>query len=492
MSARALPLLTACAGGLLLTACAGGTDTAQPHVTHGSSPQTTPSVATGTGSAGPTTPSTPTTTQTVPGLVTGLGAALHDELRSVVEVTWEQSAEAAGYISYSFDEHETLTTPAATFTAGAQRLLLLGIPYEEEVTWQLVLTDAHGVESTSEPRTRLTGNLPAGLPVPTVEASEPDLWEPTGRYLLASVNEREGGWLGGTYWKFIIDRQGRVVWAMDTPDEHWSIFLRVSYDGDDILWDEATYWSDWDSGARSRIHRMKIDGTIVESYDTPGLHHAFTELDDGTLVWGAAQGYATETLQKLNPDGSTETIWDCAVFHDEVGTNDTCQSNTLYWHEPTDTFLYSFYTTDTLVEIDHVTGETLSAWGTLSDWTFDPEKSRFSWQHGCYYTEEGTLLLSSKYSDGHTLQTVAREYIVDDKSRALREVWNFGEDGGLFADTAGEAHRLPAGNTLHNYGSSGRVREVTSDGQIVWDIDWPGERLIGRSVFLNDLYVFHP
>ena len=97
-----------------------------------------------------------------------------------------------------------------------------------------------------------TGPIPADLPMPTLLVSEPELWEPSGRYLLTSINETDGGWRGGTFWKFIMDRKGRVVWALETPEEHWSIYLRVSYGGTDILWDEATYWSDWDSGGALR------------------------------------------------------------------------------------------------------------------------------------------------------------------------------------------------------------------------------------------------
>jgi hypothetical protein len=43
---------------------------------------------------------------------------------------------------------------------------------------------------------------------------------------------------------------------------------------------------------------------------------------------------------------------------------------------------------------------------------------------------------------------------------------------------------------LHNYGSSGHLREVTPDGEIAWEVEWPGTRLLGRSVFIDDLYTF--
>ena len=221
------------------------------------------------------------------------------------------------------------------------------------------------------------------------------------------------------------------------------------------------------------------------------LNHVFRELADGTLVWGATNG-SSETLEKMNPDGTQETIWNCRSFHQSLDINRSCQSNTLYWHEDTDTFLFSFYTTNTVVEIDHQTGETLRQWGgdLPQSWDFDPANSVFEWQHGANYTDTGTLLLSTEVPGEY--ETAAREDEFDDASETLVEVWNYGLGEGIYGDTAGEAHRLANGNTLHNYGSAGHLREVTADKDIVWEVSWSGNKLLGRTVFLEDLWAFAP
>jgi hypothetical protein len=80
----------------------------------------------------------------------------------------------------------------------------------------------------------------------------------------------------------------------------------------------------------------------------------------------------------------------------------------------------------------------------------------------------------------------------------LRQVWAYGEDQGIEGKYAGEAHRLENGNTLHNFGTGARMREITPDGDLVWDVKFPGGntggngRLQGRSVFITDLYDFAP
>jgi len=85
-----------------------------------------------------------------------------------------------------------------------------------------------------------------------------------------------------------------------------------------------------------------------------------------------------------------------------------------------------------------------------------------------------------------------REYELDETQGVLRQIWSFGEGEGILMESAGEAHRLPGGNTLHNMGSGTRVREITPDGDIVWEVAWDTPRLLGRTVLVEDLYAFAP
>jgi len=172
-----------------------------------------------------------------------------------------------------------------------------------------------------------------------------------------------------------------------------------------------------------------------------------------------------------------------------------CGSNTIHWHEPTDTFLYSLYSHNTIFDLDHATGDPLRVFGQDNDaWAFDPPDSAFWWQHGGYYTDAGTLLTSSYRADGDD-ELVVREYELDEDLQILREIWNYGVDGGIHAEYMGEAHRLPGGNTLHNYGSTPRLREVMPDGTVGWDVVWgeaDGEWELGRTTPIADLYALAP
>ena len=67
-----------------------------------------------------------------------------------------------------------------------------------------------------------------------------------------------------------------------------------------------------------------------------------------------------------------------------------------------------------------------------------------------------------------------------------------GDGDGRRAANAGEAHRLQKGNTLQNAGTTPRIREITPDGEVVWDLAFTGSKLMGRTVLLSDLYALAP
>lgn len=422
---------------------------------------------------------------------TDVSVRLHDDIASIAYVSWTQAGAATSWVEYGVDGEETRSTPAVERAAGTYEQIVVGLPYDAAFTVRVVVA-AGGAEGRSEPVASSTGPVPDEMPVPDLLVADPDRYEPSGVFLLGSVNRRAVGWSQGEYWKFVLDRQGRLVWAMETPEQHWTLYMQPSVDGRALLWDEATYWAEWDGGEDSQVHRMTLDGAVEETYDTPGLHHSFTQLPDGALVWGAATGSGRqewEDLVERAPDGTMRTIWSCEEFHAQAGAGERedCQSNSIWYTEANDTFLFSFYTTNTIVEIDHATGESLRWWGDLNDeWAFVPPDSQFAWQHGPSWTPEGHLLVSSE----HDQETVVFEYVVDDASRTLTEVWSFGVGEDVYGSTNGEAHRLANGNTLHNIGASGRLREVTSQGDVVWDVGFGDGRLLGRSILVDDLYAF--
>jgi hypothetical protein len=431
------------------------------------------------------------TTTSPPGFVEDVTASLDPGIGSIVVVAWVQNATADSHVEFSFDDGVWVSSPITTRTAGPQEELLLGVPYDETITWRLVVTD--GTETfTSPDATIANGPLPAMAPVLLVHTSDPARYDAAGApYFLVGLPQMGESWAGAPWWELIIDRQGRVVWALRSPVNRSFMHARVARDGRSLLLDHNSAWPVFDGGAESLVERTAIDGTVLHTYDTPGLHHPFTDLPDGSIAYGAETGDG-EHLLIVHEDGSVEDVFDCDSWLDTLSVGDACASNTLTYHEPTNKFLFSHYSIGTIIEIDRTTGLVDRWWGQANTpWGFDPPESQFTWQHGGYITETGTLLTSTDTVLPPD-ETVAREYTIDDATQTLYQVGVWGLGDGLSGGVMGEAFHLPNGNLVHNTGGLARMREFAADdGTVVWDVQWPNDA-IGRSMPIVDLYALRP
>lgn len=429
-----------------------------------------------------------------PVVLSAVAARVHDELRTVVFVSWTQDTPAPARVKFTFDG-ETHTTPTRDAVAGDNEAVLLGIPYGATVSaWVEAGADA------SEPVDLFIEPLPEWFPPVRGVSGDPSRWDPSLAYLWLSISEDPGPssyGLAEEWWTFVLDRAGRVVWARLTPGDAASLHPRVSHDGRDLLVDESTYWGSFDGGEDSRVLRMKIDGTLVETLPTPGLHHPFTDGPDGELWWNAYDG-SDETIEERAADGTTRRVWRCSDAVTAAGGEGSCGSNTLTYQADSDTLLFSSYTLGTVFEVDRATGATERTFGQLpGSYAMDPPEANFWWQHGVHRTEAGTLLVSV-YREEAGQETIVREYTIDPDARTLTESWNAGIGSGVFGRYMGEAHRLPGGNTLHNAGSEPRIREFAPDGEVVWEVDFGrsaselGDPWMGRMTPLADLYALLP
>jgi hypothetical protein len=429
----------------------------------------------------PTETTPPTDTETSAGVtVSDVTWQLHAEFGSLVEVAWSQSEAGTAWVEFSVDDGEWRSSPPVEVAAGQGTALLLGVPYDWDVDF-VVHVDTGSSTATSDTFTARTGAVPRGGGVPEVLSSDPDQWSAEFQYVLYSNSSTLTA---------ILDRQARVVWMYANTNAGGALMPRVSTAGTELLIDHNTYWWVWDGGAGSEVIRMKIDGSQREDIPTPGLHHAFTDLADGTILYSATEGL-TESLVQLDPDGTSHTLWQCASFTDEVGGSPYCGSNTIWYNAPTDTVFYSLYSHDTILEIDRQTGEALRRFGDAEgSWAFDPPESAFWWQHGVSILDSGNLITSSQ-AEEDSIECVVREYELDFGAETLREVWSFAGGPDVTSTAMGEAHRLADGTTLHNTGAGGRFIEVSPEGDVVWDLYWPGIEL-GRTTPIADLYDFAP
>ncbi|MEZ4238070.1 MAG: hypothetical protein R3F59_18375 [Myxococcota bacterium] len=464
-------------------ACTGDPEVTDKQTPTGTDPTTFPTV---------TTPTPTDTTSVTDGAwwVRDFDFHVHDSVNSLVYVTWDQQYARPAHVEFSIDEGEWLSTPSVDRAVGPNEQLVVGVPYDTDAQWRVVI-DGEDLEPF-DGGTLHTGILspafPRGQLIPA--ANDPSAWQPGDRYLLTSISQDPNDWGGGWYWAYIMDRKARVVWAQRAPDQHWTLFAQVAQSGDHLLIDESTAWADFDEGRDSVVHRTWLDQEI-EAVATPGLHHEFVQLPDGTLAWGSqAHGGGEALCTKAPGAAEEEVIWTVTEdWPQGQGGWGGPESNGMFYDADTDTFLYSWYTNNSIVEVDHATGTSLWWAGDASGgYDFVPASSQYAWQHGISYTDAGTLLVSSEYRppSGGPTHTWLLEYEVDHTNHQLRLVWS--NDSGARADTNGQAWRLANGNTLHVVGSAGVVREVGPDDRDVWRVEYGNHYLLGHGQFIDDLY----
>jgi len=406
-------------------------------------------------------------------------------MASILQAEWTQTCAANTWLEFFFDD-TWHTAPPRDLVLGHATELALGIPFQMEVSLRVAWDSESGVQRGPEIMVE-TGPVPEGAPRVESMVRGAEVWDPDTKWIFTSLSNGMSGGPSGTF-SLILDRRGRLVWARRTEADYVSLHVRTSQNGSDLLVDNNAYWAFSQERKTSQVVRMKIDTSIVEVHETPGLHHPYTDLPDGSIVYAAEGDDGMNKLLRATPEGAYINIWNCDAYHQRLGEARGCMANTVWWNEEGDTFLVSFYSTDSVVEIDPATGAVLRSFGSLSDsWTFDPLDSAFEWQHGVHFTDTGTLLVSTQSRGGIGV----REYALDEENEVLSEVWNFGLQDGIAGHVMGEAHRLGNGNTLHNSGSSPRLRETTPEGEVVWDVQWPSQG-IGRSTPLKDLYAFAP
>ena len=424
------------------------------------------------------------------GPISNLRAALVPELETVVHVEWTQDDAGDAWLEFSANGGAWQQSPVEARTVGPAEEWIVGVPYEADVDWRVVVDGT--VVPGSEQSIR-TGDWPDTLPEPVMLVNEPMLTDPDTPWIITSMN-RDDDPRYGQWWVFVMDRDGQVVWAQETPEDWVSRHVSVSWDGDALLVDRDTFWTTFDQGEGSEIVEMTLDGTLHHTWEVPGLHHAFLPLPDGVIAWPAkADGdTSTEVLETVDRKGHHQQHWFFDDWHDDIVVRDVCGSNGIFWSQDTNRFLISFWSTDTVVEIDGNTWQATRWFGEVpGSYTFDPPASQFWWQHGPTITPSGTLMVSSKDERSGT-ETVIREYTIDDKTQTLHEVWNFGEGRGIYGPFMGEAHRLGNGNTLHVYGAGGHLAEATPDGSVAWEVTWIGDKHNGRTTAFGNLYDLLP
>ena len=167
---------------------------------------------------------------------------VHDLIESILVVEWTQTAPAEGHLEFMFENDEWHSSPVKSYDAGTHQELMLGVPYESLVTWRLVLEDGDLKVQTEDDQEE-NGEYPYDAPYHTLHTADAARYDAMNApyFLVGMPSGAAGSWAGAPWWALIVDRQGRPVWALESPFNRSFMHARVARDGKSLLLDHNSY-----------------------------------------------------------------------------------------------------------------------------------------------------------------------------------------------------------------------------------------------------------
>lgn len=432
--------------------------------------------------------------------VSDVQVSVHERVNTVLVVTWRQLLEAdSAWLEFTFEDGVVMQSRPLAGALGAHRDVVLGVPGEVDVTLRIVNQKAGVVFASSDHlgRTEAVPSGTNGMPPATVLAYDPAIASPD-RWLVGSVENSEGGcgpecYNRWTYWTYIMDRKGRIVWYYADPASNaTSSFQRRARDGE-YLWIEKRPYGR--PGPRA-VLKTTLDGEYSEEIPVANLADSIDVTEEGSLLYDAQ-----DELREMARDGTVRNIWSCRA---QFGQGFACYTNTINYVAETNSVWMSYPDENTVVEVSRATGQLIASYGDVAgSYGFSPGTWQFEFQHFPNVTPEGTLLVSSHMPGfADTFEPVAGqhafvEFTIDRQNRQLVERWFYNE-GPEWAMYKGMAIRVSNGNTLANYGSGGVIREITPDKRTAFHVkfDAPNgddfyNKMVGHNELIDDLYALN-
>lgn len=392
---------------------------------------------------------------------------------TVATVRVEAAADASVWIEVNEAGGPTRTFPAR-LVAGTHEAVLVGLAAGVAYDWRAVAVLADGDEIATGVEVFDTDARPTWLPDLTVAVPGADPW--TSGFVATTI-------LGADPALAILDRQGRYVWWWRGASGTMPCQVRTARDGFGLLAMIVDQAMVEDIGT---IVRVAFTGETVQAVAAPLAHHDFVELLDGRVgylafdvrVW-EDEDTVGDQLVVLDLDAETaEPIWSTwddlvpgVLEYEFYGAGlDWTHGNGLAWDAATGDWLVSLHNLDTVVRLASDGELRWRLGGEESDFALTSGEA-FHQQHSPVLTSEGVLLFDNGDPDTGALYSRAAEFALDESAMTFAPVWTWAGDEDLFTAFMGSAERLPGGSTLIGWGSAGRITEVTSAGEVTWEIE---------------------
>ena len=284
---------------------------------------------------------------------------------------------------------------------------------------------------------------------------------------------------------YLIDMRGNVV-------QRWELAYRPGdygylLENGNLLMSGRTNKGPVEIGGRGGIiMELDWDGNKVWEYVEDTLHHDFSRMDNGnTMVLGGEQvpqdvektvqggiagptekGLWCDYFREVTSSGATVWVWHgfeqlapvadaiCHLHHRAEWTHTHTCTDLPDGHIKT-----SFRLLDTVGIISKSSGEFVWKWG----------RGELGHQHDPHLLENGNVLIFDNGWHSATA-TMASSRIIEIDPNSNEIQWEYKTKPGwdFFSSFISGSQRQPNGNTLICEGMRGRIFEVTTGGEIVW------------------------
>lgn len=286
----------------------------------------------------------------------------------------------------------------------------------------------------------------------------------------------------------LVDDEGRIVYQWRHPDgiQH----LKLLPDGNLLAHGvppETGEGQEQIGGNAPVMYELDPSSQVVWQYDDPYMHHDYQRLDNGNTLlcrWAKLPpGVAREVkggwtspkdpdwmwadeIREIDRSGATVREWrSWEHLSTEHHVKCPLESRKEWTHlnslelTPTGDWLLSFRLTDTVVRVDGQTGDVRWRWGP----------GVLSHQHHAQWLDNGNVLI---FDNGcHRREAPSFSQIVEVDPETSEIAWTYKAQPILafYSFMVSGCQRLANGNTAITEGATGRIFEVTKDGETVWE-----------------------
>ena len=345
------------------------------------------------------------------------------------------------------------------------RTLLLGMKGNTSYAYKIVATNASGA-CTSSSYTIMTGSLPSTAP--KVTATIMDATAHDKGFIVTST-----GLSGNT--TFIIDPDGTVVWSAAGPSQPSR--SHMSWDGTHMYM-MALNVMNTNAG---NIQSVAMDGTGNTALSgVTTSHHDLTAIPGGfaTMLWNKSGIDAPCSL--VERADATGTITTVVADMSTVYASSTFHSNAVHYYPSDNTYTVGDRNPSLYVKLSR-TGSLIWQFGGSSP----KDQSKFftgvpTWSvnHGHQLLADGTFVFFNNTPNE------AWVYKLNTSNMTASKTLTYTASGAT-SNVLGDIQRLPNGNYLVTFSTSGQIHEISPTGALVAKFT---STSFGYSEFRESLY----